>query len=174
MDGPVVALARKALETGNANYVLPWVAPGDEPEIKAAFEHTRQVRALGPEARELADYYFFETLVRVHRAGEGAPYTGLKPAGAEVNPAVAAADKALETGSPQELISLLTKTVQEGIVPRFEQARALQDTNINQVQARREGVHAYVEFTHYAEGIYNAALPGTAPEAQAPQGHEHH
>ncbi|MGH8640573.1 MAG: DUF6448 family protein, partial [Burkholderiales bacterium] len=81
LDGPVVTLARKALETGNVNHVLPWVRPEDEPEIRRAFDHALAVRKLGCEARDLADRHFFETLVRVHRAAEGAPYTGLKPAG---------------------------------------------------------------------------------------------
>ena len=39
MDGPVVAAARQALDSGNINYVLPWVAEKDEPEIRATFEH---------------------------------------------------------------------------------------------------------------------------------------
>ena len=171
MDGPVVKAARQALETGNLKYVLPWVGEEDEAQIKAAFEHARKVRALGPEAKSLADNYFFETLVRVHRAGEGAPYTGLKPAGSEVNPAVAASDKAFETGSADALVTLLTKAVKQRVESRFAEALAAQSKDINNVGARRRGVHAYVEFVHYAEGIYNSAAGG-AGEAAAAHGHE--
>lgn len=74
LDGPVVTAARKALETGNLRLALVWVRERDEPEITAAFEKTMKVRGLGGDARSLADTYFFETLVRVHRAGEGAAY----------------------------------------------------------------------------------------------------
>lgn len=81
IDGPVVGAAQKALETANVNLVLIWVQKQDEPAMRKAFEKTLAVRKLGSSAKELADLYFFETLVRVHRAGEGAPYTGLKPAG---------------------------------------------------------------------------------------------
>ena len=35
LDGPVIGLARKALETGNVNLVLPWVRAEDEPEIRS-------------------------------------------------------------------------------------------------------------------------------------------
>src|SRR5512139_2379035 len=104
LDGPVIQLARKALETGNVNLVLPWVRVQDEQEIGHAFEHAVAVRKLGPEARELADAHFFETLVRIHRASEGAPYTGLKPAGLDLGPAVPAADKALEDGAIEPVI----------------------------------------------------------------------
>src|SRR5512134_4067274 len=69
LDGPVIQLARQALETGNVNLVLPWVRSADEDEIRHAFEHAQAVRKLGPEARNLADTHFFETLVRIHRAG---------------------------------------------------------------------------------------------------------
>ena len=99
LDGPVVKAAQQALETRNLSQVLIWVQADDEPEIRAAFEQTLVVRALSPQGREMADRYFFETVVRVHRAGEGASYTGLKPAGRDLGPAIPAADKALDEGS---------------------------------------------------------------------------
>jgi hypothetical protein len=83
MDGSVVMAAQKALETGDVNLVLIWVQKKDEDEIRKAFQKTFALRKLSPEARDLADMYFFETLVRIHRAGEGESYTGIKPAGRE-------------------------------------------------------------------------------------------
>ena len=113
MDGPVVKAAQRALEIGNVNLVLIWVQKQDELEVRRAFERTLAVRTLSPEAKELADRYFFETLVRLHRAGEGAPYTGLKPAGRDLGPAIPAADRALEEGSIEPLVTLLTSSVKE-------------------------------------------------------------
>jgi hypothetical protein len=104
MDGPAVVAARQALEIGNVNLVLVWVQKADEAEIKQAFARTVAVRQLSPQAKELAEMYFFETLVRIHRAEEGAPYTGLKPAGRELGPAIPAADKALQTGLVDALV----------------------------------------------------------------------
>jgi len=77
LDGPVVKAARQALDTGNVNRVLIWVKHTDEAQIKDAFRKASTVRQLNSSAKELADNYFFETLVRVHRSGEGAPYTGI-------------------------------------------------------------------------------------------------
>jgi hypothetical protein len=102
LDGPVISEARTALERGDVTPVLKWVLPEHEDEIRQSFAHTLQVRELGDQARELADRHFFETLVRVHRAGEGAPYTGLKPAGMIEAP-ILKADQALEKGSVDEL-----------------------------------------------------------------------
>ncbi len=98
MDGPVISAAKNALDTGDINLVLFWVQRKDEAELKKAFQKTMAVRKLNPEATELADMYFFETLVRIHRAGEGEPYTGIKPAGRDLGPAVPAADKAIADG----------------------------------------------------------------------------
>ena len=92
-----VKAAQKALEMGNVNLVLIWVQKTDGNEIEKAFQKTLAVRKLNRQAKELGDTYFFETLVRIHRAGEGAPYTGLKPAGRDLGPAIPTADKALET-----------------------------------------------------------------------------
>ncbi len=109
LDGPVVKTARAALEKGDVTPILKWVKKENEAEIEALFRKTLTVRSKGKEAQEIADMYFLETLVRLHRAGEGEPYTGLKPAGV-VDPAVAEADRALEAGSAENLIKLVTET----------------------------------------------------------------
>lgn len=156
MDGPVITLARKALETGNVNLVLPWVRAEDESEIRKAFDHATSVRQLGAEARELADTHFFETLVRIHRAGEGAPFTGLKPAGRDLGPAVPAGDKALEDGSIDRIVTLLTDAVRDSLRQRFHSAYHRKNFDANDVRAGREFVEAYVPYIHYVERIYDA------------------
>jgi len=157
LDGPVVAAARKALDTGNVNLVLMWVQKADETEIKAAFEKTLAVRKLNKQAQDLADMYFFETLVRVHRAGEGAPYTGLKPAGRDLGPAIPAGDKAIETRSPAALLQLLTSEVRQGLHTRFHEAVEKSNYSKEDIEAGRAFVKAYVEYIHYVEQLYAAA-----------------
>lgn len=175
LDGPVVETARTALETGDVTPLLKWVQADDEKEIRTAFQKTLAVRAKGAEAKEFADMYFFETLVRIHRAGEGAPYTGLKP-GAAVDPAVALADRALETGSVDKLVNVLTDAMANGIRERFQQTRETRKYADDSVAAGREFVKAYVIFTHYAEGLH-ATIKGNADhhfgEAKSQSGHDH-
>jgi hypothetical protein len=174
LDGPVVTAARKALETGNVNLVLIWVQKKDEQQIREAFQKTLAVRNLDPKARDLADSYFFETLVRVHRAGEGAPYTGLKPAGRDLGPAVPAGDKAIADGKLQPLAKLLIKTIEEGLHEHFEQATARKGFRQDDVEAGRAYIEAYVKYIHYVERLYEAAKTATHghyPEAAAGHGH---
>lgn len=174
MDGPVIIAARQALETGNVNFVLLWVQKADEAEIKRAFERTVAVRQLNPQAKELADMYFFETLVRIHRAGEGAPYTGLTPAGRDLGPVIPAADKALQAGSVDALVKLLTEAVQHGVREHFAAANGKRTYEKNDVEAGRKYVQAYVPFLHYVEGIYEAtkaSAHGPSHEEQAPTTH---
>lgn len=157
MDGPVVKAAQKALGTGNVSLVLIWVQEKDAPELRRAFDETVAVRKLSPEAEELADRYFLETLVRLHRAGEGAPYTGLKPAGRDLGPAIPAADRALEEGSIEPVVKLLTAAVDEGVRQQFKQALARKSFNKTDIAAGQEYVRAYVTFIHYVERQYEAA-----------------
>lgn len=164
LDGPVVTEARAALEKGDVAPVLKWVRATDEAEVRAAFDKTRTVRALGPEAKSLADTYFFETLVRIHRAGEDAPYTGLKPAG-QVAPAVAAADKALATGKADPLVKAITEEVAQGIRARFAHVREAKQHKDESVAAGRAYVAAYVEYVHYVEGLH-AAIAGPAHHSE--------
>jgi len=169
LDGPVVTLARKALETGNVNHVLPWVRPDDETEIRRAFDHALSVRQLGSRARELADTHFFETLVRVHRASEGAPYTGLKPANANLGPAVPAADLALEDGTIDAVVKLLTDAVRAGVHRHYHAAMARRKFAVDDVTAGREYVEAYVPYIHYVEQLWDAATRGAAHHGHHPE-----
>jgi hypothetical protein len=171
LDGPVVSDARAALAAGDVTPALKWVQPGDETEVRAAFASAVKVRSLSSEARELADTFFFETLVRVHRAGEGAPYTGLKPAG-EVEPGIAAADKALENGSADGLVKAMAAHVAEGVSERFARASAARKHANDSVDAGREYIEAYVDFIHYVERVHVAAV-GPAPGHGAVAGAAH-
>ena len=157
LDGPVVKAAQRALDSGELNSVLIWVAQSNEAEIKSLFEKTLAVRQLNAQAKELADLYFFETLVRIHRASEGAPYTGLKPAGRDLGPAITAADRALETRSLRELLSILTETVTEGITDRFKEVVAKDNFSSDDIEGGRRYVKAYVEFLDYVETLYETA-----------------
>ena len=169
LDGPVVLAAKTALERKDVTPVLKWIKQGDEVEIKAAFAKTLAVRTKGAEARELADQFFFETLVRVHRAGEGAPFTGLKPAGTPLEPPIAEADQALETGSPDKVIKLVTQEAAAGIRKRFAETQEKKAHAEHNVEAGRAFVAAYVEYVHYIEALHQAAK---AAGAHHVEGHE--
>jgi len=176
-DGPVVAAARIALEKGDVTPVLKWIRPEDEKEIRAAFALTMAVRGAGPQARELADTRFFETVVRVHRAGEGAPYTGLAPAGTPIEPSITLADKALATGDPADLVRFVSGTVEDGIRERFARAVEAEKYADESVAKGRAFVAAYVELTHYVERLHADATSAAAPHGFGAPGrapaHEH-
>lgn len=180
LDGPVVTDAKAALEKKDITPVLKWIKPENEAELKTAFAQTLTVRTQGKEARELADQFFFETLVRVHRAGEGAPFTGLKPAGTKVERAIAAADRALESGKADALIKTVTDAAAAGIRQRFAETIEKKKQAEYNVQAGREYVAAYVEFVHYVEALNatatrpaSAHAHGEAAAQPAKDAHEH-
>lgn len=175
VDGPVIKAARLALDSGNVNRVLIWVQHGDEAQIKDAFRTTLEVRKLNPSAKKLADHYFFETLVRVHRAGEGAPYTGIKPAGRDLGPAVPAGDKALATGSVGPVAHLLAQAVHQSVEGQFKDVMAKKNFQADDVAAGQEYVKAYVGYIHSVERIYEAAAGSAHGQAAepAPAAHKH-
>lgn len=160
LDGPVVKAAQRALEMRDPALALMWVQAKDEAEIRKAFEETLAVRSLDPRAKELADRFFFETLVRVHRAGEGAPYTGLQPAGRDVGPAIPAADKAIDTGSLEPVERLLTEAMQARLREHFAEVIAAKTFMPSSVARGRAYVSAYVQFIHFVERLYEASVTG--------------
>ncbi len=160
LSGPVVADAKQAIALHDVSPVLKWLKPGDEAEVRAVFEHTLSVRGLSPEAKELADRFFFETVVRLHRAGEGAPYTGLRSENPE--PVIRLTDESLSTGSPDALIAGLDAHLKAELSSRFEAAKAAKRDSTSSVEAGRRYVAAYVELTHFVERVHQAMLSSEA------------
>ena len=169
LNGPVIPEAKAALAAGDVTPVLKWIQPDDEAAIKAAFARAVAVRSQSPEAQELADLYFLETLVRLHRAGEGAPYTGLKDE--LVEPIVALADQALAASSAEEMIGKVTAHVSHAIREKFDRVLEAQKHKDESVAAGREYVEAYVAYMHFVEGVH-AAVMSAGSHAHAAKGHE--
>lgn len=177
VDGPVATAAIKALDTRNVNLILPYAPAQTEPELSAAFEQALAVRGKGPEAKTLADRYFMETAVRLHRAGEGASYTGMQPAGTDFGPAIPAAEKALETGKTDGLTELMSEQVAHGIADQFKDAMAHRSATKEpaapaDVASARERVSAELAFINYVEGIYLATKGGAHAEGAAAPDHQ--
>lgn len=164
LDGPVVTDARAALEAGSVDRVLKWISAEQNAQVRAAFDQTLKVRVLGKDAREIADTYFFETLVRLHRAGEGAPYTGLEPAGSDVEPGIDAADRALTGGSPDALANRIAAHVKDAIRLRFARADKLRGDAERSPEDGRKYVAAYVDYIHYVRALH-IAVGGGEPHA---------
>lgn len=169
LDGPVVKAAARALEAEDVDLILPYVKADGEDEVRAAFTRALEARRT-PTAQAVADRYFFETVVRVHRRGEGAPFTGLKPAGLDVGPVIPVAERAIETGSPDELTALLTDTLHHEIKARFDHVLSTQPHAEGPVPEAREYVEAMLGLQVWSHGLYLAMHAGAHGEAAE---HEH-
>jgi hypothetical protein len=158
MDGPVVSAARKALEAHDVTLVLPYVKADGEDEVSRAFEASEKARKYGPEAQEVADLYFFETVVRIHRAGEGAPYTGLKPAGLGEGPVIPVAEMGIESGNPDALKDVLAAKVRDEVQHRFDHLMELKPAAAKDVEHARDYVEAMLGLEVWANNVYQAVL----------------
>jgi Family of unknown function (DUF6448) len=156
LDGPVVAAAREALERGDATVVTPFVPADGETEVVSVFEQALAVRGLGREAQGVADRLFFETVVRVHRAGEGAPFTGLKPAGLDVGPVIPVAERAIEDGDADELVDVLVDAVESEVRRRLQRVLDLRARSDGDVAGRREYVAAMLGLQVWSHALYAA------------------
>jgi hypothetical protein len=158
VDGPVVKAAAAALTNGDLTPALRWVSSEQETELRAAFADARAVRDGGARARDLADRFFFETIVRLHRQSEGEPFTGLKPAG-HISEALADADRALDSGNVDRLIEALARKNADALRARFAEAMKARAHAGDSVEAGRHFVEAYVAFMHYVEKLEGSETP---------------
>jgi hypothetical protein len=161
MDGPVVKDAQRALDDRNLDPVLKWVREVDEEPVRRAFEMALAVRGEGETAKRVADQYFFETLVRIHRASEAEGFTGIKPAGS-VDPAIAAADRALSDGNIEPLADKFAAAVRDAIKKRFAEAHRKRQVAETSVEQGRAYVETYVEFTHFVESVDHLVVNGAS------------
>jgi hypothetical protein len=150
LDGPVVRAARSAVARRDLALVLPYVPRAAEAEVASAFDRTLRVRRQSDEARELADLWFAETVVRLHRAGEGASYTGLKPAGVPPDSATDLAEEAVETDSPVALANFLKAKVEREVERRLLHVEALRAMTDGDLEASRKAVEATLAFEDWA------------------------
>lgn len=152
MDGPVIRDAKTAIAKNNLNYVLKWVHSDAEAELREVFNLSMKVRNHGTDAQKLADMYFFETLIRLHRNGEGVSYTGLKPSGTPVDRKILLADEAIEKNNLQPLDGVIPHERFHELEERFQKVISLKNFDPDNVEAGREYVEAYVSFFKFAEG----------------------
>ncbi len=160
LDGPVVKAAREALEKGDVLLALPWAPQKAESEIISAFEKAMRARKCGKDAAEVADRWFFETLVRLHREGEGEPFTGLKPAGLDPGPVIPKAERAIESGDASEVGAMLSEAVKSEAEKRFRKAIGLKRYDPKDVGAARKYVEAMLDFLLYSHHTYRSIREG--------------
>jgi hypothetical protein len=170
-DGPAVTDGRRALQSGNINFALKWIQSDGEAELAEVFAKALTVRQLGPQAAEVADRLFVETLVRLHRMGEGMGFTGIQPSGTKVDPIVVAADRALEIGDDRELLDLSPEGRRDELHRRFQVALGKKAFDVDNVPAARDFVAAYVSFFKFAEGEDDAH--GHQAHGTAAHSHQH-
>ena len=154
MDGPVVTAAELALEMENINYILPYVKEDFEGELKDAFDKTVIVRELSGDAAEVADYWFFETAVRLHMIGMGKTYTGIKHSGLNRRSIINKAEEAIETGDKSELEEFLMDFIGEAFESRFETAMFNKEYDLNDVEAARDYVNSVLDFVGFSHKLY--------------------
>ena len=176
VEGPVVVDATAALGQGDVAPVLKWISAAQEPEVRDSFRKTLVVRKLGPEAQQLADTAFFETLVRLHRESEGFPYTGLKKGGNE--PAfIGQLESALAAGSVDDFAGLVGKHAEAGVKSKFAKALEAKKKVGGTPAEGRTYVAAYVDLMHYTKAIVEAVHAETgahaAPHGTGPKGTGH-
>ena len=153
-DGPVIKDAYEALKTNNVKLVLKWINENQEEEIISLFNKTYLLKTGDKEIYDIVEKHFFETLVRLHRETEGAPYTGLKPAGT-TKKIIQMSDNAINSGSIDDLLVKLNNHIGSVLREKYEKVLELEKVKNETTEKGREYVEAYVIYTHTLEGIHD-------------------
>lgn len=158
-DGPVIQDALKALEQNDVSLVMKWIDAQHEAEISSLFTKTVNLRGQDQEVYQIVEKHFLETLVRLHREGEGAPFTGLKPAGSATH-LVQMADASIAQNDIEGLLVKLTNHLKNDLGDKYHKVMELHKVKDDSAEQGRAYVAAYVEYTHTLEGIEHILTHG--------------
>lgn len=158
-DGPTIKDAIEALETNNVNLVLKWITSEQEKEIIPLFNKTYTLKSSDKEIYTIVEKHFFETLVRLHRETEGAPFTGLKPAGT-TKKIIQLSDQAIKSKNIDELLDKLNNHIGLIIKEKYEKVAMLDKVKNDTPEKGRKYVEAYVDYTHTIEAIHDIVDQG--------------
>ncbi len=158
-NGPVAVSAKDALRTGDFDKIVIWVGEDQEEELREKFQQSVEVFQHGGKSAQLAEKYFMESAVRLHRAAEGMPFEGLKPAGPNP-PDIESAEKALETGDFEPVKVLLCQKLEEEALKWFRETRSKAENKSESVAAGRAWVDHYVKYITYIHSLYQAIEAG--------------
>jgi hypothetical protein len=161
VNGPVAVAAKQALETGNVSKALIWVGEQQAEELRSKFQQSLKVYNSGEESRQLAERYFMETTVRLHREAEGMPYTGLKPAQPSSED-IQTAEQALDSGNLSPVTDLLASEIRQKTSELYQQAMQAKESRSQSVEAGRRWVDAYVKYIVYVHSLYQKIQAGPA------------
>lgn len=157
-DGPTVKDAITALETKNVKLILKWITPEREGEIIKLFNKTYSLRSGDKEIYAIVEKHFLETLVRLHRESEGAPFTGLKAAGT-TKPIINMSDQAIADRNIDSFITKFSNHLGKVIREKYAKVEMLDKVKDESPEQGRAFVAAYVDYTHTIEAIHDIIAP---------------
>lgn len=161
VNGPVAVAAKQALETGDVSKALIWVGDRQTKELRSKFQQSLKAFNHGEESQKLAEQYFMETTVRLHREAEGMPYTGLKPAQPSSED-IQTAEQALNSGDLTPVTDLLTDEIRQKTNELYQDAMEAKDSREQSVEAGRQWVDAYVKYIVYIHSLHQKIQAGPA------------
>jgi hypothetical protein len=164
-NGSVMDAAKMALDTGNVNYVLIWVPEASENKLKNLFAKTVCERRDRKDVQDIAFDWYFETVNRLHRAGEGTLYTCMNLAGLDERSVVPKVKRVIETGEAEEIIGFIPKTQEHDFRHRFRHVMEKKNYDVNNVVDGRAYVAAFTDFIVYLHHIYTS-IPREAGHAE--------
>ncbi len=161
VNGPVAKSARKALETGQLKPVAIWIGDEQEAALRERFKSSLEAYRSGGPGKKVAKRYFMSEAIRLHRAAEGMPFTGLKQA-SELPVDLKLAEKARETGDIQPVVELLSSELENKVKKWFktsQQARRQWEQQ-QSVETGRKWADAYVKYIVYVHKLYQKIMAG--------------
>jgi len=152
-NGPVIIAAKKALETGNPNYVLIWVPEESENTLKNLLEKTFCERSTRKNIQNRGIDWYFESVNRLHFTCRWPHCPGMTSDGSDMKMIVSMVERAFETGNCEEICGVLPIAHTAEVKLRFHNVMNKRNYTVDDIAAGRAYVSAFIAFIAYLHNL---------------------
>jgi hypothetical protein len=160
-DGPVTRAAKRALETGNAQYILIWIQKESENTVKNLLERACCERTTRKDSHQRTTDWFFETVNRLHSAYYGPCNLDISTKSREEKEIILLVERACESGNVEELLTIIPDASAVEMRQCFEDVMKKRDYGGKNSAAGRVYISAVVDFIacvhHLCSGSHRAS-----------------
>jgi hypothetical protein len=157
-DGPVISAAKRALETGNAHYILIWIPEESENTVKNLLEKAYCERYTQKNAyNHIVDWYF-ETINHLHSVHYGPYNLTISTKAPEEKTIIFLVERTCESGNFEEITTVIQDTPSGEMRQRFNDVMKKRNYGVENIAAGRVYVSAFTDFIAFVNNLRSGSL----------------
>jgi hypothetical protein len=148
-----MSAAMRALETGEAHYILIWIPEASENTLKNLLEKAYYERYTQKNARTHIVDWYFTTVNNYHSGYYGPRNLDISTKTPEEKMIISLVERAFESGNFEEIGTIIPDTPTGEMRQRFDDVMKMRDYHVENIAAGRVYVSAFTDFIEFVNNL---------------------